>query len=197
MTHNLALTHSSTFRPSFKTSLPSKALNSYLQAAETSAPAVTDEVTLSTAAQGHRPQTKGLLKAASVLGLGVALMGVFGVGNAAAAEPVKQPVQHESVDQFQRAGREVREVGLELGRQGKEVGKEAAKVGKQVGKEAAKVGKDVGKEAKKVGKEIGKAGKEVGKEAAKVGKEIGRQGAEIGKDVGKAAKSFWKGLTGN
>lgn len=189
MTHNLTLTSGNTFRPSFKTSLPSKAVNSYLQASAPTAPTVSDEVTLSTAAQSRQPNSGGLLKAASVLGLGVALMGVFGVGNAAAAEPVRQPVQQESVDGFHKAGQEVREVGLEIGRQGKEVGKEAAKVGKKVGKEAAEVGKEVGKEAAKVGKKVGK-------EAAKVGKEIGRQGAEFGKDVGKAAKSFWKGLTG-
>lgn len=179
MTHTPLNSINISHRP-LRTSPPSRALAAYLKASDACPEQSLDKVSLSEAAQAKNSKTSFLLKGGSLLALGVAALGVFGCSGAAAMEkaaPV-QPAPVETVSQYQQAGREVRQVGIEIGRQGKEIGLELGKEGQKVGKEAAKVGK------------------EIGKEATKVGKEIGRQGAEFGKDVGKAAKGFWKGLTG-
>lgn len=176
MTPSLQLSKPS-FRPAYQTSLPSKALKAYAQNSEPSGATTTDQVTISDAAKSKGKGVSSYLKLGSAVALGVAVMGIFGAGTAAAAEPAK-PVQQESVDQYQQAGRQLREVGQELGKQGQSIGKEAAKVGKKIAKDT----EGVRHEIRRQGKEFGQ--------------EVGRQGAQFGKDVGNAAKSFWKGLTG-
>lgn len=145
---------------------PPRALANYLKASEGSQTEVKDEVQLSQAARSSQTGSGGLGKTATLVALGVTVMGLFGGGTAVAAESAA-PVQTEKVSEFEQAGKDLREFGLEAGRQGREFGKEAAEVGKQIGNEAAKVGK-----------------------------EIGQKGKEFGQDVGNAAKQFWKGLTG-
>lgn len=187
MTPSLNLSKAS-FRPAYQTSLPSKALKAYAQASGTGETVATDQVTISDAAKSNGNGISSYLKLGSAVALGVAMLGVFGAGTAAAAEPAK-PVQQESVDQYQQAGRQVRQVGIELGKQGKELGQELGKQGKDIGDKATKVGKKIAKDTEGIRHEIGRQGKEFGKE-------VGRQGAEFGKGVANAATSFWKGLTG-